>query len=59
MNEQRIIEIVELMFLASQLDGRQVKKFELFDQNIVDFESYYADNYERIMQTAEYFEKYG
>ena len=54
-NEQRIIQIIEIMFLMSELSGRPVKPFELYDENIVHFEQYYSMNYERIMETAEYF----
>lgn len=39
----------------SELSGRPVKPFELYDENIVHFEQYYSMNYERIMETAEYF----
>jgi hypothetical protein len=33
------------MFLISELSGRQVKKFDLLEENVVDFDEYYSDNY--------------
>jgi len=37
-NEHRIIEIVEIMFLISELGGRSVKSFDLLEENVVDFD---------------------
>lgn len=54
-SEQRIVEIIEIMFLISELSGRPVKSFELMEENSVDFDRYYSNNYEKIMETTEYF----
>lgn len=43
------------MFLISELSGRPVKHFELMEENSVDFDRYYSNNYEKIMETTEYF----
>lgn len=54
-SEQRIVEIIEIMFLISELSGRPVKSFELMEENSVDFDRYYSNNYEKIMETTQYF----
>lgn len=55
--QKRITEVIEIMFLLSELTGRPVKHFELLNQPALDFELYYAHNYEKIIETHEYFER--
>ena len=55
--QKRITETIELMFLMSELAGSPVKHFELLNQRRIHFEHYYAQHYEKIIETHEYFEK--
>lgn len=43
--QKRITQIIEIMFLLSELKGRKVKNFELLSQHTIDFNDYYALHY--------------
>lgn len=43
------------MFLISELNGRPVKVFELMEEQQIDFDEYYNQHYEKIIETTEYF----
>lgn len=53
-----MMEIIELIFLTSELDGQKVKGCELFSdsQSGIDFRSYYEKWFEKIIETIEYFD---
>ena len=52
--QDRIIEIIEKMFVLSEFTGRKVKKLE-FAEEIEDFYAYYDENYQAMMETIDFF----
>lgn len=54
--QDRIIDIMEKIFLLSEFNGRKVKKLE-FSEEIEDFDAYYENNFANLVAAIEYFEE--
>ena len=50
------MEVMEIVFLLSELQGRKVKKLELLNISEIDFEVFYENHIDKLLITYEYFE---
>ena len=55
-SEERGVEVMEMVFLLSELQGRKVKKLELLHISEIDFEVFYENYIDQLLTTYEYFE---